>query len=149
MLVAIFASHPAMGYPVGPATPLDGLEKSAALVVKGTVVGEHVVSDPWFQTLMGFEVRETELRVVSVLKGPKDKLVRFRHYASAPGPVSGYSPQSYEFAPGRTYIVFATKSGGAYRQLERNHTMKVDQGLVLAADDRPHRGATVREAVWN
>jgi hypothetical protein len=144
----MFAARPAMGYGVGPAVPLDGLAKSATLIVKATVVGEQAVTDPWFDKLMGFEVRETELRVVSVIKGPAEKVVRFRHYASVPGPRGGYAPQSYELTPGVTYIVFARKAGSGYRQIEKSHSMKADQGVYLAANDKPHRGATVREAVW-
>jgi hypothetical protein len=54
---------------------------------------------------------------------------------------------SVTFAPGRTYLVFATQvAGDTYRELPRSLTW--DHGVLLAADAAPHRGTTVNEAVW-
>src|SRR5215467_6243263 len=82
MLVAMLAARPALGYGVGPAVSLDELVKTADLITKATVAADRAVADASFDKLPGFEVRETELRVVSMIKGPRDaKVVRFRHYA--------------------------------------------------------------------
>ena len=54
---------------------------------------------------------------------------------------------SVTFAPGRTYLVFATQvAGDTYRELPRSVTW--DHGVLLAADAAPHRGTTINEAVW-
>lgn len=150
MAAVVFAATRASGYAVGPAVPLEELAKKADLVCKATVVADRPATDAWFEAHLGFEVRETELRVVSIVKGaPGTKVVRFRHYAPAPaGAVGPYAPQSYRFTAGRSYLVFASKVGGLYRQLSKQHTMKGDQGALLAADDKPHRGATITEVAW-
>ena len=146
--VAVTATR-ASGYAVGPAVPLEELARQADLVCKATVVADRPATDAWFEAISGFEVREAELRIVSIVKGaPGTKLVRFRHYAPAAGPTM-YAPQSYRFTAGRSYLVFASKAGGdVVRQLSKQHTLKADQGVMRAADDRPHRGKTVTEAVW-
>jgi len=147
VVVACVATR-AHGYAVGPARPLEELARMADLVCKATVVGDRVVTDAWFAPISGFEVRETELRVVSVIKGSRRLArVRFRHYVPAPGPTM-YAPQHYQLARGRTYIVFAAKHGRGYRQLTKEHTLKEDQGVLPAADARRHRGTTVTEAAW-
>lgn len=149
--IVTLAAARAGGYPVGAAVPLEELAKTADLVCKATAVADRPVSDAWFEAVLGFEVRETELRIVSTLKGaPGGKVVRFRHYAPSPsGPVAGYAPQSYRFTAGRTYLVFASRvSGDVYRQLAKAHTVKADQGVLLTAGAKPHRGKTVTDAVW-
>jgi hypothetical protein len=148
MAAVVLSASSASGYMVGPAVPLEELAKKADLVVKATVAADRPVTDAWFEALPGYEVRETELRVVSIVKGaPGTKLVRFRHYAPVPnGMVMGYAPQSYQLAVGRSYLVFASRVGGdVYRQLAKQHTQKADQGVMRAADDKPHRGATITE----
>ena len=148
MIVALSATR-ASGYAVGPAVALAQLAKTADLVCKATVVADRPTTDAWFEPLPGFEVRDTELRVVSVVKGAKGvKLVHFHHYAPTSGPAM-YAPQSYRFTTGRSYLVFAAKgTGGVYRQVSKSHTAKEDQGVMLAADARPHRGKTITEVVW-
>lgn len=154
--VVALGAPPARAYPVGPAVPLEELAKTAELVCKATVAAERVVADAWFEKLPGFEVREAELRVISCVKGapggPGAQRIRFRHYAPASAPggmIGGYAPQSYQLAAGRSYLVFAAKgAGGTYRQLAKSHTIKADQGVLLAADARPHRGKTVTEVAW-
>lgn len=147
--VVAVTSSVAHGYAVGPAIPLEDLAKRCDLVVKATVVATTAVTDPWFDTIMGYEAREAELAVVSTLKGTPAKKVRFRYYAPVPGsPVAGYSPLAYTLHAGRTYLVFAVAAGGGvYRQFDKSHTQQEDQGLMLALDARPHRGKTVTLAV--
>jgi hypothetical protein len=60
----VFAASPASAYLVGPAVPLEELGRTADLVCKATVIGDRGVADGWFEPISGFEVRETELRVV-------------------------------------------------------------------------------------
>jgi hypothetical protein len=153
MVAMVLAARSASGYAVGPAVPLEEMVKKSDLACKVTAGAGTPVTDAWFEKLTGYEVRETELRIVSCVKGaPSAKVVRFRHYAPAPpknGMVMPYAPQSYQLAAGRSYLVFASKAGGdVYRQLWKSHTVKPDQGALLAADDKPHRGATITEAVW-
>ncbi len=115
------------------------------------------MADAWFEQLPGFEVREAELRVISCVKGgpgggQSAQRIRFRHYAPASSPggmIGGYAPQSYELAAGRSYLVFAAKgAGGSVPPAVEVATIKADQGVLLAADARPHRGKTVTEAAW-
>ena len=148
MIVALSATR-ASGYAVGPAVALEQLAKTADLVCKATVVADRPITDAWFEPLPGFEVRDTELRVVSVVKGAKGvKLVHFHHYAPTSGPAS-YAPQSYRFTTGRSYLVFAAQgTGDVYRQVTKSHTAKEDQGVMLAADATPTRGKTITEVVW-
>jgi hypothetical protein len=140
----------ASAYAVGPAKSLALLEKEADLVVKATVIADAPVNDPSFTQVMGFQVREASMKVVSTLKGkPAGKAIRFRYYFETPsGPSLGWAPLSYKFTVGRSYIVFAAAVGkGVYKQQTDQHTMKPGQGVVLAADAKPHTGATVTEAV--
>jgi hypothetical protein len=134
----LMMSRAASGYLVANTPSLADVEKEAAVVVKATAVHDAAVADPHFPPLMGFEVRETTLKVVSVLKGPALTEFRFRHYAQKKdGPVAGYSPLTYDLLPGRSYVVFAKKEKeGVYQPLWDRHFDK-DQGLYLAADARP------------
>lgn len=146
--VMVMLHAAASGYLVGPAVSLDALTAQADLVVKATVTSESVVKDPWFRELPTYEVRETSLAVVSVLKGDAKGTVRFRHYDQDKGDArASYSPLSYSLSRGRTYLVFAARQAdGSYRQLWPAHTQKPDQGVFLAADARP-RAAPVPQAV--
>jgi hypothetical protein len=153
ILVALSAAPtPASAYLVGPPVALEELARSADVVCKATVVADAPARDAWFEPILGYEVREAELRVLSILKGPPDlTVVRFRHYAtSAPGKgVGSYTPQRYDFTIGRSYLVLAASAtGGTYRQLSKRHTLQEDQGALLAADDKPHRGTTLTQAAW-
>ena len=149
VLLAVTAGR-ADAYLVGPAVPLDELVKQVDVVVKATVVSETVVTDPWFDVIPGYNVREDELRVVSVISGSPAKVIRFRHYAPAlDGSIMMYAPQSYTMSVGGTYLVFASHdTGDVYRQWSKSHTQKADEGVVLAADARAHQGKTVQDAVW-
>jgi hypothetical protein len=148
--LATLTPSPAEAYGVGPPIALEQLARSSDLVSKATVVADRAIVDPWFEPLTGYEARETELAIVSVIKGPATRRIRFRHYAPKTGGAVGhYAPQTYSFIVGRTYLVFSTSAGGeVHRQLSKRHTTKADQGVLLAADDRPHRGRTVTDAVW-
>ncbi len=150
-LVLVLGTPVVHGYAVRLAVPLEQLAKEADLVCKATVIDDAVVVDPAFPSHFGYEVRETRLRVVSVIAGSTSaRTIRFRHYAEGPadqgrGP---YAPQSHVFVRGRTYIVFAKAvSGDLFKQHAMDHTAKGDQGVVLAATDKRHRGRTVTEAV--
>lgn len=143
----VFAAYPASAYIVGPAVPLEELARTADLVCKATVIGDHRVTDGWFEPIPGFEVRETELRVVSIVKGVASKVIRFRHYAPSFG-VAQYPAVSYTFVTGRTYLVLAARVvGDTYRQLTKS-SMQIDRTVLLAADAKPHHGTTLTEAAW-
>jgi hypothetical protein len=147
--LVMLGAPPAHGYPVGAAVPLDEMAKQADLVAKATVVSERVVADPWFDAVPGFEVREAELHIVSIVKGTAASTVRFRHYAIVPDIAMAYAPQHYELDVGATYIVFAMRERGeTYRQWQKSHTVKGDEGLFRCATAKPHRGKTVHDAVW-
>ncbi|MEJ7596575.1 MAG: HEAT repeat domain-containing protein [Kofleriaceae bacterium] len=145
----MLATPSAHGYAVTPALTLTELAGKVDLIAKATVIRVKPVKDPWFEPLTAYEVREAELRVVSTIKGTAGKTIKFRYYTYAPrGVGTGYAPQAYTLEPGRTYLVFATGAGGGvFRPFSKRHTQKEDQGVVLAADTRHHRGKTVTEAV--
>ena len=140
-------------YLVGPPLKLDQLVQESDVIVKAKVILSEPVKDEWFTEYRGFDVYATEMRVVSVIKG--DMAIRkmtFRHYGFSKDP-GGFRmmPQHYEFQPGRTYIVFAKKTDtdGVLRQLWKNHKAKKDQGVFLAADNRPvAEDKSVKELIW-
>lgn len=146
--IIVFAVLPAHATILGPAVALEKLGATVDLVCKATVVADRIVTDEWFEPIGGYEVHETDLRVVSVIDGTAPGVIRFRHYAESPTPrVNGR--QSYTLVVGRTYLVFAVQGAdGTYRQWSKYQTVKADQGVLLAANAGAHRGATVREAVW-
>jgi HEAT repeat protein len=144
----VFAASPASAYIVGPAVPLEELGRTADLVCKATVIGDHRATDGWFEPIPGFEVRETELRVVSIVKGVASNVIRFRHYAPSSGGGAWYAPESYTFVTGRTYLVLAALvAGDTYRQLAKSPT-RMDRSVLPAADAKPHHGTTLTEAAW-
>jgi hypothetical protein len=143
----VFAAAPASAYIVGPAVPLKELARTADLVCKAMVIADRQVTDSWFEPISGFDVRETQLRVVSIVKGAASSVIRFRHYAPSSG-FRWYAPQSYKFVTERTYLVLATQvSGDTYRQLAKSPT-QTDRSVRLAADAKPHRGTTLTQAAW-
>lgn len=148
LAILLLAGSPAFATIVSPAIPLDELALKVDLVCKATVAADRPVTDVWFEPVDGYEVRETELRVISVIKGTAPSVIRFHHYAELP--LRGMnSRQSYTFAAGRSYIVFATQGAdGTHRQWSKSRTAKADQGVLLSLDAKAHRGTTVREAVW-
>ncbi len=146
--MVVFAALPAHATIVGPAVAIEELALSVDLVCKATVVADRIVTDEWFEPIGGYAVHETEVRVVSVIKGTAPDVIRFRHYAEAPTPQVNLR-QGYTLVGGRTYLVFAVQGpDGTYRQRSKFQTVKGDEGVLLAANAEAHRGATVREAVW-
>ena len=140
------------GYPVGTAVPLEKMAEEADLIFKGTAVSGKTVEDDGFVSHQAFVTRETEFKIVSVIKGerPGDTLL-FRHYDEAPKPgFRMFQPQYYHFEVGRTYLVFAKKGEetNVFRQLWMSHTVMEDQGVVLCANDQPVAQKTVQEVVW-
>jgi len=140
------------GYPVGPAVSLEKLTVEADIIFKGTAVSGGPVQDDWFTAHQDFVVRQTQFKVISVIKGqgPGGRLA-FRHYDEDPQPQGrSFQPQYYHFEIGRTYIVFAKQGGspGVARQLWMNHTCKEDQGVLRCANDRPVDRTTIKEVLW-
>jgi hypothetical protein len=64
---------------VGPPVPLEELARTADLICKATVIAHRSVTDGWFEPIAGFQVRETELRVVSIVKDAAPNVIQFRH----------------------------------------------------------------------
>ena len=141
MAALLAATDLALGYAVGPPLSLEKLTAEADLVFKGTVLSAEPVQDEWFKPCPGFAARETAFKVISVIKGEAPgATLRFRHYDQDPR-TQGYmfQPQYYHFEKGRSYIVFAKRSGtaGVFRQIQANHTGKEDQGALLCPGDQP------------
>src|SRR5437867_2327553 len=143
----------ALGYLVGPPLSLEKLTAEADIIIKGTAVSSGPVQDDWFKQFQGFVAQETQLKVISVIKGGQQgQTLSFRHYDMSPSPQARvFAPQFYHFEPGRTYIVFAkaTEQSGVLRQLWVNHKSKEDQGVLLCPTDRLVTANTVKEAFWN
>jgi hypothetical protein len=151
LLVAIVAcaALPVHADILSPALGLEELAQKVDLVCKATVVADRVVTDEWFPPLGGYEARETELRIVSVIQGTASDVIRFRHYTSVPTPQVNVR-QSYELVHGRTYLVFARQApDGTYRQWSKGQTTAGSEGVLLAANAEQHSGATIRETVWS
>jgi hypothetical protein len=155
ILCALLVPSLARGYMVPPAVALAVLEKEADVIVKGTVVSSGKVKDESFKAYPHWAVFSTRMKVVSVLKGDlAEKEIDFRHYDADPDSKMGYmfAPQHYHFEAGRSYLVFAKRTGaaGVLRPLTDFHRGKADQGQVLAGDDGPvAAGADVKRAVWD
>ena len=143
----------ALAYLVGPPLSLDKLAAEADLVFKGTAISSEPVQDEWFKPCAGFVARETEFKVISVLKGEAPgATLRFRHYDESKIPQGRmFQPQYYHFETGKTYLVFAKRSetSSVFRQTRPNHTGKEDQGVWWCSDDQPVTGKTVKEAIWS
>ena len=142
----------ALGYVVGPPLSLEKLTAEADLVFKGTALTGDPVQDEWFKPCPGFVARETEFKVISVLKGEAPgSTLRFHHYDEDLRPQGRmFQPQYYHFEKGRSYIVFAKRSeaAGVFRQLQANHMGKEDQGVLLCPGSQPVKVETVKEAIW-
>lgn len=148
LVILAFTATPVSATILGRAMALEELAVRVDLVCKASVVADRVVTDEWFEPVGGYEVRETELRVVSVIRGTAADVIKFRHYALSHDPRVNVR-LSYQFVVGRSYLVFAARAGdGTYRQWSKAQTVKADQGVMLAANAKPHTGTTVRQAVW-
>lgn len=153
LAVLVFAAPSASGCISAGPVPLKALARSSDLVIKATAIADQPVNDPSFERFSGFEVRETELRVLSIVKGTASNVIKFRHYA----PILGKSvwmmcpPPSYTFVVGRTYIVLATRGAGdTYEQLSKSPgTWAWDPSVLPAADAKAlQTGDSVTDAVW-
>jgi hypothetical protein len=148
--IVVFAAPPASGCLVAGPVPLKELARSADLAIKATVIADRPVTDHSFEQIPGSEVHETEMRVVSIIKGITSNVIEFRHYAPSSGTTAMMMcVPSYAFVVGRTYIVLATRvSGDTYHQLSKS-SMMIDRTVLPAANARPlHSGTTVAEAIW-
>lgn len=145
----VLAASSASANLVTPPVSLEELARAADLVCKGTVISDRQVADDSFEPIPGIEVREAELRVVSIVKGHASDVIRFRHYARYPQLPMYALPWDYTMATGRTYLVFAAQTAsGAYRQLSKTRSFEMNQSVLLAADAKPHLGTTATEVVW-
>ena len=153
LFCALFPSA-AMGYMVPHAVGMEVMEKEADVILKGIVTSSGKVEDGSFKKYPHWAVFSTRMKVISVLKGEvAEKEVEFRHYDADPDSKMGYmfAPQHYHFEAGRSYIVFAKRSGaaGVLRPLWDTHRGKEDQGQILSAGDGAvAAGVDVKRAVW-
>ncbi len=149
ILLVVLASPPVRAYGVGPALTLDQLTAKVDLVAKATVVSVKQITDASFVAVTAYPVHEAELAVVSTFKGKAGKTIKFRYYSYKPANVGiGYSPLAYELEPGRTYVFFAIAKNGTFRQFQKDHTQKSEQGVIPAGDDKPHRGTSIVDVAW-
>src|SRR5688572_32326890 len=110
LVAALALPSVALGYMVAPAVPMEALVKEADVVLKGTALSSAKVQDDSFKAYPHWAVFSTRLKVISVLKGElAEGEVEFRHYDADPDSKVGYmfSPQTYHFEQGRSYVVFA------------------------------------------
>jgi hypothetical protein len=142
----------ARGHFQGPPESLEKLTDEADIIFKGTTVSSGPAKDDWFKPYRDWDVRGTQFKVISVVKGEKpDGKLTFLHYDQNPqSPGFTFMPQYYHFEPGRTYLVFAKKGAqpGVFRQLWQTSRTKEDQGVVRCADDKPVIKKSVKEIVW-
>jgi hypothetical protein len=154
ILTLLFAgTNRAPAYAVDWPASLDDLTAKADIVFKGTVISSGTVDDASFAAVPNFSAFETKFKVVSVLKGTAlPGALQFRHYDFSPHPVAYlFQPQHYHFEPGRSYLVFAKKTGSepVFREIWDRHTLREDQGVLLCPDDQPLPAKPVPESVWN
>jgi hypothetical protein len=142
----------ALAYAVAAPVELEKLTEEADIIFKAKAVSSAAVKDAWFKPVSSFEARETEFKIVSIIKGAHaGDTLRFRHYDVSEGPqMRVYQPQYYHFEAGGTYIVFAkqTEAAGVFRQLWANHKSRDDQGVLRCGDDKPVPAGKVKEIVW-
>jgi len=145
----------ARAYAVANALPLDGVIKTADVILKITALSSEKTEDESFKRYPHWSAFSTKMKVISVLKGNvSEKEVNFRHYDEDLAGNQGYmfSPQHYHFTVGQSYIIFAkeTTKPGVLRMIWDFHRGIEDQGQILAADDKPvAAGIDAKTAVWN
>ena len=145
-VIGLFALR-ASAHLVSPPLALEELARRSDLVCKATVIADHAVTDDSFSPQPGFEVHETSLRIVSIVKGSASSVIRFRHYVRTSEP-GWYAQHPYTFDPGRSYLMFAQRiEGDTYRPFVQNRA-EINESVLLALDGKPLRGATITETVW-
>src|ERR1700744_2792511 len=86
---------------VTPTVSIEELARAADLVCKATVLSDRRVVGDSVESIPGVEVREAELRVVSVVKGHASNVIQFQHYVQA-SPLTMYEmPWNHTMAAGR------------------------------------------------
>jgi hypothetical protein len=132
---------------VSPTLGLEELARRSDLVCKATVLADHAVTDDSFTWQLGFEVHETSLRVVSIVKGSSPDVIRFRHYLRNSEPV-WYTRRPYTFDPGRSYLIFATRiEGDTYRPFEQYQGM-INEGVLCSGGTAPTSTRRRRSSGW-
>ena len=79
--------------------------------------------------------------------------ITFQHHEdiTPPDKRQGLLQVAYHFEPGRTYLVFASKTetSGLYTQMGGGYGFKTDYGMLRCANDQPVTAQTIQEIVWN
>jgi len=152
IVILLLRTGAVRGEVVGPPLNLEKLTAEADVVFKGTAISSAPIQDAQLAPTPGFAANETQFKIISVLKGVQPgPTVRFRHYDEDSKNSARFSePLHYHFDAGKTYLVFARRSGqtGVYRQLWPNHHSTGNQGVILCYAAKPVSARTVKEAVW-
>ena len=156
LFFATILVQPARAFRVDEPFSLGNLDIQSSLVVKATVLSSEPVRGdkgiPIKMTGAPYALTSTRFKIVSVFKGrlqPGDE-IEFRHYAFDPAYRGGwsYSPRSYNFAPARSYLLWANRDGENWRPFSPYDSTFGNQGALLAADGAPVDGK-IRDVVWN
>ena len=131
--------------------PIDGFEVGEAeLRVVSIVKGEAVNVIRFRHYARIFEPMRTDMPPQNLWGSPLTTLLRTAiHYLRYGAKDEWDSYPFNTFDAGRTYLVAATHiAGDTYREAERSEAFGMNQGVLLAADAKPHRGTTLTEAAW-
>lgn len=131
----------ARAYTLSPVESLDTMATKADVVCKAKVVS--IPSDAPY--------RPATLELITVFKGDvTTSRVRFWHLTNPKIFGPNAPPQYYDLEVGRTYLFFAKNSGpaGDLEQIREHPTEKMDNGVMLASDELPLKGLSIKQAHW-
>ena len=157
LLFCAIIAAPARAYRADEPFSLGKLDLQSSLIVKATALSSEPVRDdltgaPLKMTDSPFVLTATRFKIISVLKGklaPGDE-INFRHYAFDFTYRGGwsYSVRHYDFAPARTYLLWANPKEDYWQPFSGYDSIFDNQGALLAPDDTPVKGE-IRDVVWN
>jgi len=148
--LALQCRHPAQAFLFGRVLSIKELTDTSDLFLKATALSSTPITDDEFTPISGFLAYNTKFKVITVLKGEAPAEVGFHHYGKGgpPGHMF-YWPESFNFKPGRTYLLWAKKTpDGVLRQFGMA-TATHGQIAVLTRDAAPVIGIVARDIVWN
>jgi hypothetical protein len=139
------------GDAIGPPPTFDDLEKHGGLIFKGTALSSQPVQDPSLPTERGLDAVETRFQVVSMVKGKiEGTTIRFHHYEAPPGPFPGvWSPQTFTFQTGRTYLVATGPEEGKDGAVQFQTHLSFGTDVLLCVDAHPVSGSKLKDMTWN
>src|ERR1035438_8299537 len=147
IMCSLLLGNAAQAYIMLPALPLEEVAAQADLVFKGTAISSKSCNHDG-----AIGDVETRFRVISVIKGEYSSArLGFVHSDRLP-PTPVFDPRlHYHFEIGRTYLVFAKGTGDprVFQQLWINQTGKMDQGVLLCANDKTVSAPAIKPAFWS